>query len=354
MLIALIAMAWGCQQPPQAKIESPPDSKRVLVIMNRRSAESSEIASYYVRKRRIPSENVVDVDCSTSENVTLSEFTSQILGPVKKRIGELKHQIDFIVTTKGVPLRLDHDYGFSVDSHLMAMNLGITPIPKLEEAAIKKNISPYFQKNESFSSKRYNMYLVCRLDGYEVDHVKRMIDNSMAAKPEKGRFYFDSATNRKSGDFLRLEQAMARAQAVLKAKGLEAELEATATFVAPSEPLAGYASWGSNDSGFSPDTYHRIKFKPGAICETFVSTSGRTFRRTTGGQSLIADLVEQGVTGVKGYVSEPYTFSLAIPDVMFDRYTSGFNLAESMYMASPILMYKDIVIGDPLCNPYKK
>ncbi|MBV6458795.1 MAG: hypothetical protein HONBIEJF_01933 [Fimbriimonadaceae bacterium] len=354
MYISLLLFVLGCQKPPQAKVQSPPESKRVLVVMNRRSPESTEIASYYVRKRIIPSENVVDVDCSTTENVTLSEFTSQILNPVKKRIGELKHQIDFIVTTKGVPLRLDHDFGFSLDSHLMAMNLGITPIPKLEEAAIKKNISPYFQKNESFSSKRYNMYLVCRLDGYEVEHVKRMIDNSLAAKPEKGKFFFDSAANRKSGDFLRLEQSMARAEAVLKAKGFEVELEKSSTFAAPSDPVAGYASWGSNDGAFSPETYHKIKFKPGAICETFVSTSGRTFRRTTGGQSLIADLIEQGVTGIKGYVSEPFTFSLAIPDVMFDRYTSGFNLAESIYMASPILMYKDVVIGDPLCNPYKK
>ena len=59
-------------------------------------------------------------------------------------------------------------------------------------------------------------------------------------------------------------------------------------------------------------------------------------------------------TGVKGYVSEPYTFALAKPDILFDRYTNGMNLAESFYAASQFLKWKDVVIGDPLCDPYRK
>ncbi|HCM73924.1 MAG TPA: hypothetical protein DIS87_07280, partial [Armatimonadetes bacterium] len=62
-------------------------------------------------------------------------------------------------------------------------------------------------------------------------------------------------------------------------------------------------------------------------------------------QSLIADLIRGGVTGVKGYVSEPYTFAMADPQVLFDRYTRGYTLAESFYAASPILKWKDLVIG---------
>jgi uncharacterized protein (TIGR03790 family) len=89
--------------------------------------------------------------------------------------------------------------------------------------------------------------------------------------------------------------------------------------------------------------------------ETFVSTSGHTFNKIDKWwQSLIVDLIDQGVTGVKGYVSEPFTFALARPDILFDRYTSGYNLAESFSMASPILKWKDVVIGDPLCRPYRK
>jgi uncharacterized protein (TIGR03790 family) len=115
----------------------------------------------------------------------------------------------------------------------------------------------------------------------------------------------------------------------------------------------GYASWGSNDNRFSLSTYQKLRFKAGAIAETFVSTSGRTFERTSGGQSLIADLISQGVTGVKGYVSEPYTFALCRTQILFDRYTKGACLAEAFYAASPLMKWKDIVIGDPLCRPFK-
>ena len=56
---------------------------------------------------------------------------------------------------------------------------------------------------------------------------------------------------------------------------------------------------------------------------------------------------------MKGYVSEPFTFALARPNILFERYVGGFNLAESFYMASPVTKWKDVVIGDPLCSPYK-
>ncbi|UCH89081.1 MAG: TIGR03790 family protein, partial [Thermoplasmata archaeon] len=92
---------------------------------------------------------------------------------------------------------------------------------------------------------------------------------------------------------------------------------------------------------------------PGAIAETYVSTGGRSFRYPTNyGQSLIADLIREGVTGVKGYVYEPYLQACAHPDILFDAYTEGYNLAESFYMASSWVSWMDIVIGDPKVAPY--
>jgi hypothetical protein len=91
----------------------------------------------------------------------------------------------------------------------------------------------------------------------------------------------------------------------------------------------------------------------GAIGETYVSTDGRTFTAPpTYGQSLVADLVAEGITGVKGYVYEPYSFAMAEVSVLFDRYTNGYNLAESYYMASRSLSWMDVVIGDPKTSVY--
>ena len=92
----------------------------------------------------------------------------------------------------------------------------------------------------------------------------------------------------------------------------------------------------------------------GAIAETFVSTSARSFKYTTQyGQSLIADMIRAGVTGVKGYVYEPYLSAIAHPDILFPRYYNGFNLAESYYSASNYMSWMDTVVGDPKLAPFK-
>ncbi|UCE38370.1 MAG: TIGR03790 family protein [Thermoplasmata archaeon] len=92
---------------------------------------------------------------------------------------------------------------------------------------------------------------------------------------------------------------------------------------------------------------------PGALAETYVSTGGRSFNYPTAyGQSLVADLIRDGVTGVKGYVYEPFLSACAHPNILFDAYTQGFGLAESYYMASEFLSWMDVVVGDPKLAPY--
>ena len=134
--------------------------------------------------------------------------------------------------------------------------------------------------------------------------------------------------------------------------GVPVELDRTEKFIGGKHGLMGYASWGSNDAKYVAENYLSLRFASGAIAETAVSTSARTFLPTTGGQSLIADLIESRVTGVKGYCDEPFLLAVASPSVLFDRYTRGWNLAESFYAASRFVGWEDIVIGDPLSAPY--
>ncbi|MFQ5910212.1 MAG: TIGR03790 family protein [Thermoplasmata archaeon] len=93
---------------------------------------------------------------------------------------------------------------------------------------------------------------------------------------------------------------------------------------------------------------------PGALAETYVSTGGRSFTYGTSyGQSLVADLLRDGVTGLKGYVYEPYLGAVAHPNILFKAYTEGYTLAESFSMASEIaLSWMDAIIGDPKLAPY--
>ena len=91
----------------------------------------------------------------------------------------------------------------------------------------------------------------------------------------------------------------------------------------------------------------------GSIAETAVSTGGRTF--TSGasyGQSLVADLLEDGVSGVKGYVYEPYLSAVGYPDILLPYYANGYNFAEVNYAANPMISWMGTVIGDPKMAPY--
>ena len=337
------------------------DAKRVLVVINQGSPDSTAVGSYYVKKRGIPRENVVFVKTGSEPNIATKSYQSDLEAPVKANLAKNRNKIDFIVLTKGVPYRLDNDGGYSVDGFLATMDMGITPIrgdlpsvPDKEQGdEIRRAINPYFNKREPFSHAKFRMYLVTRLEGYTAADAKALVDRSLAAKKEKGPFFFDMAGNRTGGDYGNMNQMLKLASDALEFRDFKTILDMEPAFVAPKEPVAGYASWGSNDGAYKRDVYNKVRFKPGALCETFVSTSAFTFSKREHWQSLIADLIEQGVTGVKGYVSEPFTFALARPQILFERYVSGYNLAESFYMASPVIKWKDVVIGDPLCAPYK-
>ena len=52
----------------------------------------------------------------------------------------------------------------------------------------------------------------------------------------------------------------------------------------------------------------------GSVVETAVSTGARSFNwGTTYGQSLVADILEDGASGIKGYVYEPYLTAVGYP-----------------------------------------
>lgn len=370
MLASLLLFAVACSpELPISSQPADPRAKAVLVVYNANAPEARGLTDDYVKARGIPKTNVVALKVTTSENIAKSDYKSGIVAPIKGAIAKLNSRIDFILMIRGLPIRLDHEYGHSVDASLMVdahparadKPLDWWAGPKqeggavtIEPGSVEKYVNPYGGADEAFNSSKFAMYLVTRLEAYTVSEAKALIDQSTQAKPLKSLFLLDSAPERDSGGYGAVQRWMDPAQSLLERKNIKVVHDETNLFIGDKSGLMGYASWGSNDPAFALSLYKSIKFAPGGIAETFVSTSARTFRKTTGGQSLIADLISQGATGVKGYVSEPYTFALCRVDILFDRYTSGRNLAESFWSATPLLKWKDIVVGDPLCAPYAK
>ncbi|MBS1716524.1 MAG: TIGR03790 family protein [Armatimonadetes bacterium] len=327
------------------------DAKRVLVVVNDSNDYGSAIADHYRRMRGLPAENIVHIRTVTTDDIAIPLYEEDIQKPVKKALANAKEPIDFILLTKGVPLRIAQG-GYSVDATLGAMDQSVQPMGDIAREAIQRTKSPYFRSNEHFSHKKFGFYLVTRIDGYDLRQCLELINRSCKATNVKGLFFCDQRAGHDDGIDGELHFGQLEAVKSLKERGFEAQVDETPQFAVPDKPMMGYYSNGSNDADFSLDKYHALKFLPGSIAETNVSTSARTFTRTSGGQSLIADLIEQGATGAKGYVSEPYEFAIARPEILFDRYTRGFNLAESFYAASLLIKWKDIVVGDPICNPY--
>ncbi len=347
ILMLVILTTASCSKantPVETKAAGPTN---VLVVINDNSATSKEVGAYYAEKRNIAEKYIVHIKCPEIERISTSDYPTQIEKPIKEYIRKNGLKIDYIVLTKGVPFATTKHY--SVDGLLACMD-GELDHHKVEGPLV----NPYFDKNEHFSHDKFGLYLVTRLDGYTKEDAKALVDRALAARPNKQVFLLDIDPNRYKPGYKEYNDDIRKASEILKARGFGVTLDTTEEFVGKRNNLMGYCSWGSNDRYFDKEKYRGNRFLPGSIAETAVSTSGRTFVPTEEGQSLIGDLIKTGVTGVKGYCSEPTLAAIASPSILFDRYVSGYNLAESFYMASRCIYWKDIVVGDPLTAPYAK
>ena len=319
-----------------------PGAEQVPVVINTQSEASRTIGAYYAAKRAVPSANICRISVDPARKIARADYHSKIRKPVLDCIKKRKlTKVDYILTTRGVPLM--DDRGFSVDSLLTRLAFGTDT----------QMMNPYFGRSERFDSGRFHMYLVTRLDGYTTADAKALVDRSLKAGGKRGKFLLDldPGQDNRAG-YVNLNQDIRAGVLRLMERGIPYIFVSTSLFAGGHTGLMGYYSWGSNDMHFSRKNYLSNRFVPGAIGETIVSTSARSFTPETTGQSQIGDLIRNGITGVKGYTTEPYGTSMAKAAILFDRYTLGYNLAEAFYMASPFMCWKDVVIGDPLCAPY--
>ena len=396
LLLALSSFARA-QHPPAT---APPIADRVLVIRNANSPISRAVADDYAKRRGIS--HTITIACPDSAVETKAETISfkVFKGAVEAPLGAFlaRHPaIDFIVLTKGIPIRLaDVPQGRSpgplaLDSYLASLQYENLPDAVRVDVTDPSYSSAFhgmawanrfWDSRQRFSHARFGGYLVTRLDGYTEADAKALTTRSLAAEEamrsrtsSPAKFLLDVCPGYgfeenskvphsilpvppttavkiiKESKFSEFNSDLRWAAEILSGR-VPVELDVTDRFIGNLPALAGYVSWGSNDQKFDNTAYRSLTFAPGALCETAVSTSARTFLPTKGGQSLIVDLIEQGTTGAKGYTDEPLLQAVASPSILFERYTRGWTLAESYYAASRLVGWQDIVIGDPLCRSY--
>jgi len=365
LITGILLMAGVLQNPVNAQQHV--SYTDVGLIINSNSPVSEEIGEYFRVKRNIPERHIFRIDVPFVEEigeVAFQDYLMQVQQILTER--NLADSLNYLVTTKGCPLkvlRVENDTSncnSSVESELMLIpspqHIGsCITFEQLNAGTYFKN--PYFTVNGTFSKADYGIYLVTRLDGYTAEKVKSLIDrsgpNTLVIK-DSTLFVMDQSP---AWTGIGLNTELGTTAALMTSAGWPILLNSTNLYVTNQQHVLGYASWGSNDPDADTASHARPSntWVNGSIAETHVSTSGRSFEPGTAyGQSLIADLIEEGVTGAKGYVYEPFTAAIAISSILFSRYvdmsfdgTPDYNLAESYFSASRMIGWKDVVIGDP-------
>jgi len=370
---AVMLVCVGAAVPVRAQT-----AENVAVVINDASPESKQVGEYYVKARSIPAENVIHIQTAPEDIVQPAAFVATIQQPIAAALvkANLQDRILYLVLTKGIPLRIAGTGGqdgtvASVDSELTLLYRRMTGQTASPGGRID---NPYYlgakplTEARLFTHRDMDIYLVSRLDAFTVEEAIALVDRAGQTARE-GSIVLDqrdALVNRLGEDWLGLA-----AERLTKAgHGERVVFETTPKPARDVSSVMGYFSWGSADP---QNRVRRVKmdFVPGAIAAMFVSTDARTFKeppaawmplnldeRSTwfGGssQSLLGDLIREGVTGAAGQVSEPYLQSAVRPEILFPAYLAGFNLVEAFYLAIPHVSWQTVVIGDPLCAPFAR
>jgi uncharacterized protein (TIGR03790 family) len=348
----------------------------VLVVANDASPASRRIADYYAAKRGVPASQVLHLRAPVTDEIDRSTYLRLVEAPIADWLARNSAQdrILYLVLTKDVPLRIGGTSGregtvASVDSELTLLYRKMLHKPI---ALAGRVMNPYFAQQpgaapfKRFTHEVADIYLVTRLDAFTETEVVRLIDRG-AEPSTSGTIVLDQRGRGDAAGDRWLEEA---ADTLRKVGAPHVLLERTGTVVKNEPGVLGYYSWGSNDPAFTTRRLN-LGFVAGSIAATFVSTDGRTFREppadwTLGTwdnakthyagspQSLTGDLIREGATAAAGHVAEPYLDATIRPQVLFPAYLAGLNVAEAFYLAMPYLSWQTVVVGDPLCAPFRR
>lgn len=370
-ICAVVAVSLWLASPGFA--QSP---ENVAVVINDNSPESQRIGEHYARTRLLPAGNVLRIRTSADETVERNVYVSGIetpIGAAIRRAG-LHDRLLYLVLTKGVPLRIAGTTGLggtlsSVDSELTLLYRRMTgqavpPAGKID--------NPYFLGSRElrealpFSHREHDIYLVTRIDAYTVDQALSLVDKAQTPSQD-GQIVLDQHEDDLTRPGNRWMSDTAR-RLTEQGHAARITLEGTAQPARTEIAALGFYAWGATD----PEQRRRttgMKFVAGAIASTLAGASARTFKQPSdnwtptsssdpktffegSAETLVGDLIRDGVTGVSGHVGEPFVLGAVRPEILFPAYLAGFNLAEAFYLATPALSWTTIVVGDPLCRPF--
>jgi uncharacterized protein (TIGR03790 family) len=346
----------------------------ILLVTNALSRTSDEIGEYYARARTVPSEQVLRLPLPSTDEIGRADYVNKIERPIGEwlTVHAAQDRILYIVLTKDIPLRIAGTGGqagtvASVDSELTLLYRKLYGASFQPAGPIK---NPFFLGDapaggaKRFTHGAFDIYLVGRLDGYSVADVKAMIDRGLSPA-RQGKIILDGKLELTESIGNRWMTTAASTVSKLPGWSDRVVLDTSQTTLTQQADVMGFYTWGSN-AVMAKDRHFNHHFVNGAIAAEYVSTDARTFKEPPADwtinndknpfegshQSLIGDLIRDGITGVAGHVAEPFLNGTIRPNILFPVYALGFNLIESFYLAMPGLSWQTVVVGDVLCAPF--
>lgn len=349
-----------------SKTSSALQPSEIVVIANKRVAESVDIATHYMNVRSIPMENLLLIDTNTQEISSRRQYNLEIRKPVaeflKKKMKTTR--IRCLVTIYGVPLKISRQEGeagehressrAAVDSELALVLSDDYPLSWWQA-------NPFFLgfQNKKTLIGKDEVLMVSRLDGPDSATVYRIINDSIATEKIglQGQACFDARWP-KPGDEER-ENLRGYRLYDLSIHNAAYLLEKSSRFKVTlnnREELFGhgecekpalYCGW------YSLANYTDVfDWQKGAVAYHIASSELASLQQE--GNLWGRRMLEEGVAAVIGPVYEPFVQGFPFPDIFFKHLSQGYlTLAESYLISMPFFSWQIILIGDPLYRPFK-
>jgi len=382
----------------------------IVVIANKRVADSVALAQFYIKKRNIPEANILYLSLSDGEECTREEYEQMVVQTVRKFLDKKNStsRIRCLVTMYGIPLKIsgpkmtpqEKDQVEDLRKKRKLLKDQLKKIEGKEDNHIKtvktelKTINnqlfiltganqrssfdselalvlegnypisgwipnPYFigLKDKKNLIKKDNVLMVSRLDGPSVPIVKRIIQDSKTAeiKGLKGTAYFDARwarpKNQKLSGYAFYDNSVHLAADRIRESNLlpvviNNDKELFQTGEAPNASL--YCGWYSLANYVDAFTWQL-----GAVGYHIASSECVTLKKRNS-RVWCKMMLEKGVAATIGPVGEPYVQAFPIPEVFFGLLIDGYlSLAECYQVSLPFLSWKMVLIGDPLYRPFK-
>jgi uncharacterized protein (TIGR03790 family) len=346
--------------------------EEVLVVANRNASKSMGLATYYIKKRGIPEQNLLSLWVTDKEYCSQGEYIEKIVMPIRRYLNEKANgrHIRCIALMYGLPLKVSapeltekekaerdalkskkEQLGKKLEKIKTDAGQGAKEIEAQISTIEQQLLQAGFQQNKGASvdseialvlAKDYSLsgwlpnpfylgrpkktlsvekpevLMVSRLDGPTENIVRRIIDDSIAAEEEglNGICYMDARwpapkKDNKDAGYGFYDGSIHRAGNLIKETGLmPTVIEATETLFQPGMcPTAAlYCGWYSLSRYVAAFQWQR-----GAVGYHIASGECATLKGKDS-QVWCKRMLEEGVAATVGPVDEPYVQAFPVPE----------------------------------------